>query len=260
MTFEFLILDQSEAVATITLNRPDRLNALGAEMLDELAEALRSVLRAGDARAIVLGAAGRGFCAGADLRAARRDNGRDVDATMRDQFNATALLLRECPLPTVAAVNGAAAGAGSSLALLCDFVVAGTSAYFQQSFSNIGYVPDTGASWLLPRALGTSRATELMMLGDRLPAQQAVDWGLIHKCVPDEALQQESRALAVRLASRPTVALGLIKRLIRHGATNSLRDQMLLEQEFQRIARATEDSAEARAAFKDKRPPVFKGR
>jgi 2-(1,2-epoxy-1,2-dihydrophenyl)acetyl-CoA isomerase len=179
---------------------------------------------------------------------------------MRDYFNPTLQMVAECPLPVVVAVNGAAAGAGSSLALLGDIVIAGESAYFQQAFSNIGLVPDTGASWLLTNILGPVRANALMMLGDKLPAKEAAQWGLILRAVPDAELQQEAGAIAQRLAGRATVALELIKRLVRLAPNTSLRDQMLLEMEFQRTARFTEDAKEARQAFLEKRPAQFKGR
>jgi len=258
--FQHLEVSGDDAVASIRLNRPDRLNALNTELALELGEAIRQALRGGRARSILLSGAGKAFCSGADLTGPRRDVGEDAEANIRDVFNPLATLLRECPIPVVAAVQGAAAGAGASLALLCDFVVAGESAYFLQAFSNIGLVPDTGSSWLLTHALGPARATELMMLGERLPARAAADWGLIHRCVPDAALVADSTALAERLAARPTVALKYIKRLVRQAPTSSLRDQMLLEQEYQAIARKSEDAVEARAAFKDKRTPVFKGR
>jgi 2-(1,2-epoxy-1,2-dihydrophenyl)acetyl-CoA isomerase len=260
MTFQYLTLEHTGAVSVVRLNRPERLNALSPDLIQELGAAIREVLRLGTSRAILLAAAGRSFCSGVDLQAPRRDVGADTESTIRDLFNITALMLRECPLPTVAAVQGAAAGAGCSLALLCDFVVAADSAYFLQAFSNIGLVPDTGSSWLVTRLVGPARATELMMLGDRLPAATAAQWGLIHRAVPDEQLEAESLALAERLAARPTLSLKYIKRLVRHASTSSLRDQMLMEQEYQALMRNTEDAAEARAAFKEKRQPMFKGR
>ncbi|WP_157667553.1 enoyl-CoA hydratase-related protein [Comamonas serinivorans] len=257
--FSTITYEQDGGVAVITLNRPEKMNALSRELMEDLQNGLRHALDGGQTRAILLTANGRGFCAGADLSAARGE-GADIDAGMRDYFNPTLQFVAECPLPLVVAVNGAAAGAGSSLALLGDIVIAGESAYFQQAFANIGLVPDTGASWLLTHTLGPVRANALMMLGDKLPAKQAAEWGLVLRAVPDAELQTEARALAQRLASRATVALSLIKRLTRMAANNSLRDQMLLEMEFQRTARFTEDSKEARQAFLDKRPAQFKGR
>jgi len=258
--FSTITYEQDGAVAVITLNQPEKMNALSRALLSDLQNGLRHALGHGQTRAVLLTARGRGFCAGADLSAAGGDDGSDLDAAMRDFFNPTLQFIAEFPLPVVVAVNGAAAGAGSSLALLGDIVIAGESAYFLQAFANIGLVPDTGASWLLTRTLGPVRANALMMLGDRLPAKEAAEWGLILRAVPDAKLQEEARALAQRLASRATVALGLVKRLVRHAANASLRDQMLLEMEFQRTARATEDAREARQAFLDKRPGQFKGR
>ncbi len=257
--FDHILYEQDGGVAIITLNRPERLNALSIGLMTDLQAGLRYALDGGQTRAVVLTGAGRGFCAGADLSASRNAKG-DIDGGMRDFFNPTLQMVSEFPLPLITAVNGPAAGGGSSLALAGDIVIAAESAYFQQSFSNIGLVPDMGASWVLPRNLSRSRANALAMLGDRLAAQEAHDWGLILKCVPDADLMTEARALAQRLASRATVALSLSKRLMRQGLDNSLRDQLLLEQEFQRVARATEDATEARQAFLDKRPAVFKGR
>ena len=257
-SFSTITYEQDGALAVITLNRPDKMNALSRELMEDLQAGLRYALDNGETRAVVLTANGRGFCAGADL-AAGRSEGADIDAGMRDFFNPTLQFVAEFPLPLVCAVNGAAAGAGSSLALLGDIVIAGESAYFQQAFANIGLVPDTGASWILTHTLGPVRANALMMLGDRLPAQQAAEWGLILRAVPDADLQTEARALGQRLAGRATVALSLIKRLTRMAANNSLRDQMLLELEFQRSARATDDAKEARQAFMEKRPAQFKG-
>lgn len=257
-SFSTITYEQDGALAVITLNRPEKMNALSRELMDELQAGLRHALDNGQTRAVVLTANGRGFCAGADLSAVG-GGGSDIDAGMRDYFNPTLQFVAEFPLPLVCAINGAAAGAGSSLALLGDIVIAGESAYFQQAFANIGLVPDTGASWILTHTLGPVRANALMMLGDKLPAQQAAEWGLILRAVPDAELQTEARALGQRLASRATVALSLIKRLTRMAANNSLRDQMLLELEFQRSARATDDAKEARQAFMEKRPAQFKG-
>ncbi len=258
-SFEHILYEQDGAVAIITLNRPERLNALNIGLMRDVQAGLRHVLGSGQARAVVLTGAGRGFCAGADLSAARSPDG-DIDGGMRDHFNPLVQMVSEFPLPLITAVNGPAAGGGSSLALAGDLVLAAESAYFQQSFSNIGLVPDMGASWVLPRTLSRSRANALTMLGEKLPAQEAASWGLILRAVPDAQLMAEARALAQRLASRATMALSLGKRLMRQGLDNSLRDQLLLEQEFQRSARATEDATEARQAFLDKRPAVFKGR
>jgi len=258
-SFSTITYEQDGALAVITLNRPEKMNALSRDLMNDLQAGLRHALDNGQTRAVVLTANGRGFCAGADLSAAG-GGGSDIDAGMRDYFNPTLQFVAEYPLPLVCAINGAAAGAGSSLALLGDIVIAGESAYFQQAFANIGLVPDTGASWILTHTLGPVRANALMMLGDKLPAKQAAEWGLILRAVPDAELQTEARALGQRLASRATVALSMIKRLTRMAANNSLRDQMLLEMEFQRTARFTEDSKEARKAFLEKRPAQFKGR
>ena len=258
-SFSAITYEQDGAVAVITLNQPERMNALSRQLMDDLRDGLRYAMDNGQTRAVLLTGTGRGFCAGADLSAAR-GQGTDIDGGMRDHYNPTMLMVAECPMPVVVAVNGAAAGGGSSLALMGDIVIAAESAYFLQAFGNIGLAPDTGASWVLPRAVGNARANAMMMLGERLPAKQAAEWGLILRAVPDAELMTEARAMAQRLANRPTVAMELVKRLVRLSANTSLRDQMLLEQEFQRAALATEDSIEARKAFLEKRPATFKGR
>jgi 2-(1,2-epoxy-1,2-dihydrophenyl)acetyl-CoA isomerase len=257
--FEHIRYEQDGAVAVITLNRPERMNALSRALMRELNDAFRHALDGGESRAVLLTGTGKGFCAGADLTAAWPP-GADQDAPMRELYNPTMEMVTDCPLPVVVAVNGAAAGGGSSLALMGDIVIAAESAYFLQAFSNIALVADTGASHVLPRALGHARANALFMLGERLPAREAAEWGLILRAVPDAQLMPEALAIAHRLAQRPTVALSLIKRLTRLAANNSLRDQMLLEMEFQRTARATDDAAEGVRAFREKRPPVFTGR
>ena len=257
--FEHIRHEQDGAVAVITLNRPERMNALSRALMTELNDAFRHTLDAGQSRAILLTGTGKGFCAGADLTAAWPP-GADQDAPMREHFNPTMAMVADCPLPVVVAVNGAAAGGGSSLALMGDIVIAAESAYFLQAFANIALVADTGASHVLPKALGNARANALFLLGERLSAREAAQWGLIWRCVPDAQLMPEALALAHRLAERPTVALSLIKRLTRQAATNSLLDQMLLEMECQRTASQSADAAEGVRAFFEKRPAVFTGR
>lgn len=261
MHFKTITYDVRDRLATITLNRPDRLNALTAEMLEELNLALRKIAaQRSEVRALVITGAGKGFCSGADLVAPRPDDPDNPREFLRDFYNPTYQLLKNLGIPTIAAVNGPSVGAGMSLALTCDIVLAAHSAYFLAAFANIGLVPDAGATWLLPRLLGNGRAAGMMLLGQKLPAEQAEQWGLIWKCVPDDALASEAAALGARLASGPTCAYGLIKQLIRSSDHNTIASQMQLEAECQNIARATEDVAEARRAFVEKRPPVFKGR
>ena len=262
MTYETIRLDIADAVATITLNRPERLNAAPPAMFDEIGAALKSLPAAG-ARAVLITGAGRAFCSGADL-AGRGDQsvalGEGAWRALTGSFHPLMLLLANLPLPVVAAVNGPAAGIGCSLALAADFTVAARSAYFLQAFVNIGLVPDGGASWMLARLVGKARATEMMLLGERVPAEKALDWGMIHKVTTDDSLDAEAIALAERLAAGPTVAMGLIRRQIRHAYETDYAAAMLQEAENQRHVRGTADSMEGGMAFLQKRKPQFTGR
>jgi len=245
-------------VATITLNRPDSLNALNAAMVDELRAAVEAMPGEG-ARALLITGAGRGFSSGADL-VSGGGLPDDVGAALEVHFNPLVEAIFACPLPIVAAVNGAAAGAGCSIALAADIVVAARSAYFLQAFINIGLIPDAGATWLLPRLAGRARAMEMMMLGERLPAEQAAEWGLISRVVEDEALMPEAEALAARLAAGPTVAYGLIRRLARDAEQTTLAEALAAERIAQRDAGRTEDFKAAVMAFLQKQTPSFDGR
>jgi 2-(1,2-epoxy-1,2-dihydrophenyl)acetyl-CoA isomerase len=247
-----------DAVATVTLNRPDSLNALNAAMLDEIREAVEASPGLG-ARCLLLTGSGRGFSSGADL-ASGGGMPDDLGAELEAHFNPLIEAMLASPLPIVAAVNGAAAGAGCSLALAADIVLAGRSAYFLQAFINIGLVPDAGATWLLPRLAGRARALEMMMLGERIPAAQAADWGMISRMVEDEALASEAEALAARLASGPTLAFGLLRRLARDAEQLSLSDALAAERIAQRDAGRSEDFKGAVFAFLQKQKPRFDGR
>ena len=244
-------------VATITLNRPENLNALNAAMLDEIRAAVAGLPGSG-ARALLLAAEGRGFSSGADL-AGGGGLPEDVGAALEAHFNPLIEALFACPLPVVAAVNGPCAGAGCSLALAADLVIAGRSAYFLQAFINIGLIPDAGATWLLPRLAGRARAMEMMMLGERISAERAADWGLISRVVEDEALAAEATALAERLASGPTMAYGLLRRLARNAEQSSLTDALAAERVAQRDAGRTRDFKTAVFAFLQKQNPKFEG-
>ena len=259
MAFQHIRLEQSPAaVATITLNRPDSLNALSAAMLDEIREAVESLAGSG-ARCLLLTSEGRGFSSGADL-ASGGGLPDDAGLALEKHYNPLIEALFALPIPFVAAVNGPAAGAGCSLALAADMVIAARSAYFLQAFVNIGLIPDAGATWLLPRLAGRARAIEMMMLGERIPAEQAHLWGMIARLVDDSDLESEAVALATRLAQGPTVALALIRRLARESAQLPLSDALAAERIAQREAGATEDFRAAVMAFLQKRQPQFDGR
>ena len=256
-----VLLDRRDGgVLTLTLNRPRAYNAF----TRELALALQRRLRlAGDdpaVRAVVITGAGKAFGAGQDLRELVALDGPPVEAILREQLNPTILLLRACPKPVIAAVNGVAAGAGCSLALACDIVLAAESARFVQSFAQVGLLPDGGATWTLPRLVGRQRASALALTGEPVGAAEAERIGMVYRVVPDESLGAEAADLARRLAALPTRAIALTKRALDAGATNTLERQLAVEDELQREAAATRDHREGVAAFLAKRPPVFEGR
>ncbi|MGF1549707.1 MAG: enoyl-CoA hydratase-related protein [Sphingomonadaceae bacterium] len=247
-----------DGFATLTLARPAKLNALSGEMIDELVDALEKVA-ASEARALLLTGEGRGFCSGADLSpegAIPDDLGEELDR----RYNPLIGALFDLPIPAVAAVNGPAVGAGVSLALACDIVLAARSAYFQLGFIGIGLVPDAGATWFLPRLVGRARALEMMMLGDQIDAVRAMEWGLIARVADDAALMDEARALAARLARGPTKALGLIRQLARRSAELPLGEALAAEREAQREAGRSEDFKVGIMAFLTRREPRFTGR
>lgn len=260
MTYETIIVEKDGPLTTITLDRPDRLNAMAPQMADELSEALYDL---GDSRAVLITGAGKGFCSGADLaargdRSALNSKGGSHRA-LQNHYNPAINMVLRAPVPVICAVNGPAAGVGCSLALAGDFVLAGKSAYFLQAFVNIGLVPDGGSTWLLARAIGRARATRMVMLGEKIGADQAEDWGLIYKACEDDALMEEARALAVNLANGPTLAYATMKRNIATALDGSITEVLLAEAEGQRLAGASKDAMEGGMAFLEKRKPAFKG-
>ena len=263
MTEPPLLVAVAEGVATLTLNRPDRLNAFNAALHEELAAVLERTAGDDAIRALLITGAGRGFCAGQDLserKPAPGEGQRDLGEALDRYYNPLIRRLRGLDKPVVAAVNGVAAGAGAGLAFACDIVIAARSASFIEAFSRIGLVPDAGNTWFLPRLAGSARALGMALTGEAVSAERAADWGLIWKAVPDETLTSEARGLATRLARGPTRALGLTKRAINRAATNDLEAQLDLERDLQREAGLGEDYREGVAAFLEKRPPRFSGR
>lgn len=260
MEFENIKLDISDQIATITLNKPDRLNACSIDMADEIFIAL-DLLE--DARAVIITGEGRAFCAGADLQATKKSpvtGGKRSFMALNKSYNPLMLKLAKLEIPTITAINGAAAGVGCSIALASDFAIAGKSGYFLQAFVNIGLVPDGGASWMLPRLIGKARATEMMLLGEKIPGEKAADWGLVHKCVEDDALMDEANTLARRLANGPTVALGVMRQNIAAALDSDYASALLREAEGQRMASNSEDAREGAIAFLQKRKAEFKGK
>ncbi|HEU4629669.1 MAG TPA: 2-(1,2-epoxy-1,2-dihydrophenyl)acetyl-CoA isomerase PaaG [Gemmatimonadaceae bacterium] len=263
MSYEYLSLEVERGVAVVTLRRADVLNSFNRDMARELQRALDRAAGDPAVRAVLLTATGRAFCAGQDLAEAVPPGMvelPDVGQIVHESFNPIVRRLRELPKPVVCAVNGVAAGAGANIALACDFVVASENATFIQAFSRIGLVPDSGGTFVLPRLVGRARATALMMLGDRVTAQQAYDWGMIYEVVPDAAMADVARGLAERLAAMPTLALGLIKRLLDASSANDLDAQLELERELQGQAGRSHDYLEGVRAFQEKRQPHFEGR
>ncbi len=261
MTESVLVKDSGNWVE-LTLNRPEKLNSFNPEMHLALRDAFENAQDQGK-RAVLLTGAGRAFCAGQDLgdRDPRTMDGPpDLGATVRNYWAPLVRLIRNFPAPVICAVNGVAAGAGSSVAINCDIVLASESAKFIQSFGKVGLIPDTGGSWQLTRLIGEARAKALSMTAEPLPAQTAADWGLIWKCFPDDQLMDESRKLAERLANGPTFGYAQTKRAIDAAQTNSLSDQLDLEAELMRACGHSADYAEGVSAFLDKRQPEFSGK
>ena len=261
--FETIRLHLQDAVAVLTLNRPQRLNAAPPPMFDEISAALRLLPGLG-ARALVITGEGRAFCSGADLQNRSSDSGvsRGTQAyrSLTQHYGPGMLALAQLPIPVITAVNGVAAGIGCSLALAGDFTLAARSAYFLQAFVNIGLVPDGGASWMLARLVGKARATQMMLLGERIPAEQAEAWGLIYKAVDDATLMADAMALASRLAQGPTLALGLMRQGLARALEQSYGQALATEAAHQHLAGDSADAAEGGKAFLERRKPVFQGR
>src|SRR5712671_4140385 len=256
-----ILVLQHAGVLTLTLNRPDKLNAFNPEMHRLLREALERAAMEPAVRAVLLTGAGRGFCAGQDLSERDMSAGAppiDLSVSLGSHYNPLIRRMRELPKPIVCAVNGVAAGAGASIALACDLVIAARSASFIQSFSKIGLVPDAGGSYFLPRLVGTARAMGLALLAEKLSAEQAAECGLIWKVVDDARLSDEALGIAKSLAHGPTKGYGLLKRAMYASAGNSLDAQLDLERDLQREAGLTDDYREGVSAFKEKRAPRFK--
>ena len=261
MSYETILVERDGPLLTITLNRPDRLNAMPPAMADEIGAALYDL---GDARAVLITGAGKGFCSGADLSARGEASALALKGgshrALQNHYNPMVSHVLRLPVPVVCAVNGPAAGVGCSLALAGDFTIAGKSAYFLQAFVNIGLVPDGGSTWLLARAIGRANATRMMMLGEKIGAQQAEEWGLIYKACDDDALMDEARALALKLANGPTLAYATMKKNIALALDGALPEVLVAEAEGQRIAGASEDAKEGGMAFLQKRKAEFKGK
>jgi 2-(1,2-epoxy-1,2-dihydrophenyl)acetyl-CoA isomerase len=262
MSYQHIVFDITGVVARLTFNRPDRLNSFNTAMHAEVRDALGRVASS-DARVLVITGAGRGFCAGQDLgdrAVAPGGTAVDLGESVEKNYKPLVLALRSLQMPVIAAVNGVAAGAGANIALACDLVIAARSANFVQPFSKLGLVPDSGGTWFLPRLVGHARAMGLALLGDKLSAEQAAQWGLIWRCVEDAELSTVVDGLATQLAAAPTRGLARTKQALYEGWGRTLEQQLDIERDCQRELGYSADYAEGVAAFTQKRPPQFTGR
>ena len=262
MSYQDILFGIEGGVATLTLNRPDKLNSFTQAMHREVRDAFERIRADQGVRVLVLTGAGRGFCAGQDLSdRAVAPGGAPVDLgdSVEQYYAPLVMAIKDLPMPVICAVNGVAAGAGANLALACDIVLAAKSASFIQSFCKLGLIPDTGGTWHLPRLVGPARAMGLAMLGDKLSADRAEEWGLIWKALPDDALMAEARAMAEHFACAPTKGLAFTKRAMQLSACNGLHAQLKLETDMMRELGNSHDYHEGVAAFVARRTPHFKG-
>ena len=261
--YQTIVLKKSNGVAKLTLNRPDKLNSFNVQMHEELQTALDNIVTDGETRCLLLTGSGRGFCAGQDLndRAVSADGqAPDLGMSVEKFYNPLIRRITNLKMPVICALNGVAAGAGASLVMACDIVIAARSASFILSFAKVGLVPDSGSSWHFTRALGLPRAKALAMLGNKLKAEQAEQWGLIYQVVDDENLMEEANKLSSYLATQPTEALANIKELVHTSFDYSLNEQLERERKAMQHLGRSHDYKEGVAAFIEKREPKFKGK
>ena len=262
MNYDTIQFTIDAGIATLTLNRPERLNSFTQAMHAEVRAALDRVQADKSVRVLLLTGAGRGFCAGQDLNDRAVEPGApgvDLGESVEKYYAPLVTTLRTLPMPVICAVNGVAAGAGANLALACDIVLAAQSASFIEAFCKLGLIPDSGGTWVLPRLLGPARAMGLALLGDKLPAEKAEQWGLIWRCLPDAELMNEAMAMARHFASAPTKGLAYTKKAMLASSTNTLEQQLALEGQMMRELGYSHDYREGVAAFIAKRTPDFKG-
>lgn len=258
MDYQTIELVTTDGVAVVTLNRPDKMNSMNSQMRAEITHALRESGQ--DARVIVLTGAGRAFCTGQDLGDGTSAASLDLERVLRDEYTPMIRAIAESPVPTIAAVNGPAAGAGASLALACDVAIASESAYFLQAFALIGLLPDAGSTWILPRNMGLARAMGAALFADRIGARQAADWGMVWEAVADDAFTETWKGRAATLAKGPTLGYGAIKQALRASFGNAFEDQLTLEAQLQGKAGKSRDFQEGVLAFMEKRKASFEGR
>ena len=257
MTYQTITYEVAEGIGVLTLNRPDVMNALTSVMRAEIRAAVTAAPES--ARVLVLTGAGRGFCAGQDLGDRRDTTNLDLSKTLREEYAPILRAIADSPIPTIAAVNGAAAGAGANIALACDVVIASENAVFLQAFTRIGLIPDAGGTYALPRLVGMARAMGTALFADKVSAIQAAEWGMIWEAVPDDVFAAHWRARAAHLAAGPTGAYARVKQALRASPENDLESQLALEAKLQAECGRSADFAEGVAAFLPKRKPVFTG-
>ncbi len=260
MDYKNLIVKKGDGVATITLNRPESMNAMNGEMLKELLAAIDDAGEDEAVRVVILTGAGRAFCAGADLKSSTFEEGRPVGMKTINDWGSIPIKLRSMPKPVITAVNGAAAGGGLGIALAGDIIIASEKARFGHVFTNIGLMSDTGSSYFLPRVIGTSKALEFIFSGRVMDAREAEKLGIANQVVPEDQLETVTKELALKLAKRPPIALGLAKISVYQGLTMDLATSIQWEGRGHHLCFLTEDMKEGVKAFKEKREPVFKGR
>jgi 2-(1,2-epoxy-1,2-dihydrophenyl)acetyl-CoA isomerase len=258
MTYQTITVSLQDGIGTLTLNRPEVMNALSSQMRAEMLSAVQELSQS--ARVLVLTGTGRGFCSGQDLQDAMALGQLDLGRILAEEYEPLLNAIYDCPIPTIAAVNGAAVGAGANLALAADVVIATESASFVQAFTRIGLIPDAGGTYWLPRQIGMARAMGAALFADKIGARQAAEWGMIYECVADDGFAAHVAARAVALAQGPTTAYRLVKQALRASPGNDLPTQLALEARLQSQAGATEDFREGVTAFLQKRPAKFTGR
>jgi|TARA_B110000971_G_C20019694_1_gene505711 2-(1,2-epoxy-1,2-dihydrophenyl)acetyl-CoA isomerase len=258
--YNCITLDEEHGCYWLTFDRPEKMNSFTQQMHKEVKQALERVVNDSQARVLVIAANGRGFCAGQDLSDPSVAPGADLGELIGDFYNPMILQITELPIPTLAKVQGVAAGAGANIALACDLVFAGESASFIQAFSGIGLIPDSGGTWQLPRLVGMAKAMGLAMLATKVKAKEAAEMGMIWQCTADVELDAAVNAAATRLTNSPTLGLARTKQALRCSSNNTLAEQLTLEKQFQQELGNSNDYAEGVAAFSQKRQPKFVGR
>ena len=258
MDYQTITLNIADGVAVLTLNRPDKMNSLTTQMRAEIAFAMRDAAQT--ARVIVITGAGRAFCTGQDLGDRGDATSVDLERTLRDEYQPMLEAIYDCPVPTIAAVNGPAAGAGANLAMAADVVIAAESAYFLQAFTRIGLIPDAGGTWFMPRNMGLAKAMGAALFADRISARQADEWGMIWEAVADDVFPAHWQARAQHLAAGPTQAFAAVKQAIRGSFESGLPEQLNTEAHLQGKCGKSRDFREGVVAFMEKRPAVFEGR